>query len=308
MRSRLIRQARAVRHPLPLPPELEGQPFTVATASSAGVGRQRLRASDLRAPFHGVRTNFPLATPLDVARAYAARMPERQFFSHVTAAQLWDIPMPRALEQRRELDVSVGAPDHPPQAKGVNGHRLTRVRVVHRQGLRVTDPAQTWAQLASILSADDLVVAGDHLVRRKRPLSTLEEMRDAARMARRHRRKLTDALQSIRPKTDSPQETRLRLLLVAGGLPEPVVGHTVTTAAGFVATPDLAYVEARVAVEYLGSDHWTDPQVFADDIQRREALQAAGWRVVEVIADDLGRPPQLIARVGRAIAAGTIDG
>lgn len=303
MRSHRMQQARAVRHPLPLPPELEGQPFTVATASAAGVGRQRLRASDLRAPFHGVRTTFPLATPLDYARAYAARMTEHQFFSHVTAAQLWDIPMPRAFEQRRELDVSVIAPGYPPQAKGVIGHRVTRAKVVVRRGLRVADPAQTWAQLAGTLSVTDLVVAGDHLVRRKRPASTMDELRAVA-----NRNNLRAALQQIRPKTDSPQETRLRLLLVAGGLPEPAVGHTVTTAAGFVATPDLAYVEARVAIEYLGSDHWIDPQVFADDIQRREALQAAGWRVVEVIAADLGRPAQLIARVGRVIAAGKIAG
>ena len=303
MWSHRTRQARDVRRPLPLPPELGGDPFTVATAAAAGVGRQRLRAADLSAPFHGVRTPIPPTTPLELARAYAARMPEKQFFSHVTAAQLWNIPMPRILEQRRELDVSVVAPDHPPQAKGVIGHRLTRVTVVERRGLRVTDPAQTWAQLAATLSVTDLVVAGDHLVRRKRPASTMEGLRAVA-----NRKILRKALKAIRPRTDSPQETRLRLLLVVGGLPEPVVGHSVTTAAGFVATPDLAYVEAKVAVEYLGSDHWTDPRVFADDIQRREALQAAGWRVIEVIAADLGRPAQLIARVGRAIAAGTIDG
>lgn len=277
--------------------------FSVWDAYEAGISLRRLRARDLAAPFRGVRAISPLATPLDLARAYAARMTEHQFFSHVTAAQLWDIPMPRALEQRLELDVSVVEPAHPPQAKGVFGHRLARAKVVERRGLRVTDPAQTWAQLAGTLGVTDLVVAGDHLVKRKHPASAMEKLREAA-----NRKKLRAALTRIRPNTDSPQETRLRLLLVAGGLPEPLVGHTVTTAAGFVATPDLAYVEARVAVEYLGSDHWTDPRVFADDIQRREALQAAGWRVIEVIAADLGRPAQLLARVGRAIAAGTIDG
>lgn len=149
-----------------------------------------------------------------------------------------------------------------------------------------------------------MIVVGDHLVKRKRPCSTVHELRLAA-----NRPILREALRSIRPLTDSPQETRLRLLLIAGGLPEPVVGYTVTTEAGFVATPDLAYVDARVAVEYLGSDHWTNPQVFAEDIQRREGLQDAGWRVVEAIAADLShRNRALVARVARAIAAGTIGG
>jgi hypothetical protein len=294
-----------MRRPSPLPTELAGTPFTVAEAAAAGVGRQRLRASDLHAPFHGVRSSSPLATPLDLARAYAARMPEQQFFSHVTAAQLWDFPMPRALERRMQLDVSVVAPSHPPQMQGVSSHRLSSGRwVVERGGLRVVTPAIAWAQLAGTLSVTDLIVAGDHLVRRKRPHSTMEQLRAVA-----SRQILREALRSIRPCTDSPQETRLRLLLVAGGLPEPVVGYTVTTDAGFVATPDLAYVDVKVAIEYLGSDHWTNPRVFADDIQRRELLQAAGWRVIEVIAADLTHASAaLLARVVRATAAGTIDG
>lgn len=305
MRSLATRHTHRMRRPAPLPPELAGAPFTVAAAAAAGVGRQRLRASDLTAPFHGVRTTTPLETPLDAARAYATRMPEHQFFSHITAAQLWDFPMPRGLESRMQLDVSVVAPAHPPQVDGVTGHRLSvPTHVLERRGLRLVWPATAWAQLARTLSVADLIVAGDHLVRRKRPSATMAQLEAAA-----NGRRLREALRSIRPRTDSPQETRLRLLLVAGGLPEPVVGYTVTTDAGFVATPDLAYVEARVAIEYLGSDHWTNPHVFADDIQRRELLQAAGWRVVEVVAADLAHASSaLLARVAAAIAAGTIVG
>lgn len=294
-----------MRRPAPLPPELADSPFTVAMAMAAGVGRQRLRAPDLRAPFHGVRSSTPLTRPVELARAYAVRMPAQQFFSHITAAQLWDVPMSRALESRTRLDVSVMAPAHPPQLRGVSGHRLSApTDVVERSGLRVVAPAIAWAQLAGTLSVTELIVAGDHLLRRKRPASTMAQLEAAA-----NRPNLREALRSVRPRTDSPQETRLRLLLVADGLPEPVVAHTVTTDAGFVATPDLAYVKARVAIEYLGSDHWTDPRVFADDIQRRELLHAAEWRVVEVIATDLTRASgALVARVARAIAAGTIDG
>ena len=119
-----------------------------------------------------------------------------------------------------------------------------------------------------------------------------------ARGARRIRR----ALELVRPRTDSPQETRLRLLLVAHGLPEPVVQHTIIDSDGYFAcTPDLAYVDAKIAIEYEGSHHQTDPAVYADDIMRRELMEAAGWLVIRVIADHLRHPDRLANRVRRAL-------
>ncbi|MEP6478576.1 MAG: hypothetical protein ABJB03_04240 [Rhodoglobus sp.] len=131
-----------MRRPAPLPPELARDPFTVNAATTAGVGRQRLRAADLSTPFHGVRTSGSPGTPLELAQAYAVRMPERQFFSHVTAAQLWDFPMRPTLESRPQLDVSVVAPAHVPQVRGVTGHRLSSATgVVVRREVRVVAPA-----------------------------------------------------------------------------------------------------------------------------------------------------------------------
>jgi len=160
---------------------------------------------------------------------------------------------------------------------------------------------------------DDLVVAGDYLVRRKQPLATLEQLLEAATMATgRGIRALRDAVGQVRAGTDSPMETRLRLALVAGGLPEPVIGYAVTDEAGFVATPDLSSVEERIAIEYEGEKHWTDRRVFSEDIARRERLEDAGWQVIRVIAEHLGpSTPLLLRRVRRALdhrAAGNIAG
>ena len=53
------------------------------------------------------------------------------------------------------------------------------------------------------------------------------------------------------PRAESAMETRLRLLLVRGGLPAPAVGYPVADdRARIVATVDLAYPEALVAIEY----------------------------------------------------------
>ncbi len=159
--------------------------------------------------------------------------------------------------------------------------------------------------LAGVLSIDELVVAGDFLVRRKRPLSTLPLLREAvARMARmRGASRLRQAVQEVRPGTDSPPESRVRLVIVRSGLPEPTVGHTVIDTDGyFVGTPDLAYIPERIAIEYEGDGHRTDARVFRDDIARRELFEIAGWRVLRVTSDDLRDTVHLVERVRRLLA------
>jgi very-short-patch-repair endonuclease len=98
-------------------------------------------------------------------------------------------------------------------------------------------------------------------------------------------------------------ETRLRLLLIDAGLPEPVIGNTIFDWTGaFVGTPDLAYVAERIAIEYEGDGHRSDPAVFAEDIERRERMQEAGWYVIRVIKDHVFRKQAwLVDRVRRQL-------
>ncbi len=77
----------------PLPPPLGQRPFAVAEAAELGVPRSRLRAKDLVAPFHGVRS--PSSSDVDSLRAYAARMAPAERFTHTTAAELNGLRMPR---------------------------------------------------------------------------------------------------------------------------------------------------------------------------------------------------------------------
>jgi hypothetical protein len=177
--------------------------------------------------------------------------------------------------------------------RGIIGHRLwvtTSLRV--RGGLRIVSPARTFTQLAAVLSHEDLVIAGDFLVRRKNPLCIVDELRAAVASMSPARGALAVrlALPEVRMGTDSPMETRTRLMIVRAGLPEPVIGHTVRDENGdFLGSPDLAYLKERIAIEYQGSDHWTNPAVFADDIERRILFERAGWFVILVIADHIFR-------------------
>jgi len=235
-----------------LPRDLTGGAFSVTAAAASGVPRSRLRASDLVAPLRGVRAPVGAIDPI---AAVAVRLPPDALFSHLTAAAIYGFPLTRRMTDVADVHVSVPATSSAPRIRGVVAHRLSGRREIRTVGpYRVPPPAVVWTQLASLLSRgtvteSDLVVFGDYLLRRKRPLCTLHELAAAAESmgSARGARSVRRALGHVRADTDSPMETRLRLLLVEAGLPEPVVGHTIVDDDGyFVGTPDLAYVDAKM--------------------------------------------------------------
>jgi hypothetical protein len=288
----------------PLPESLRDTPFSVEDARELGVSAKRLRAHDLDAPFRSVRSRDVNWDDIDeVCRTYAVCLAPDQMFSHVTAARLHRMPLPYRLERRRAIDI--WAPEIQARAEGVIGHRSAPLARKYVRGLPVVSPARAWVQLGAILDHVSLVAAGDDLVRRKRPLSSLVELRSEIFASRGIRgiRRLRAAFADIREGTDSPMETRLRLLLVHSGLPEPIIGHSIHTAAGtFVGTPDLAYVREQIAIEYEGELHQSDPFVYAADIERRERMEAADWHVIRVIKSHLSRnPARLVDRVRRQL-------
>jgi hypothetical protein len=226
-----------------LPPAVPRPAFSSDQARELGVSKSRLRSSDLSAPFHGVRSTSDASTVEERCRQYLPRLRSSQFFSHSTAAGLLEIPLPRRIEADSRLHVSDRMSR--PRTAGVLGHRALETPTISFRGLPVTKPEWLLLELASILTVDELIVAGDGLVRRKRALSTLGQLQaTAVTLDGRNIRKVRTAIRDVRSGTDSPMETRLRLLLIRARLPEPVIGYTIRNANGdFVGTPDLCYVE-----------------------------------------------------------------
>jgi very-short-patch-repair endonuclease len=295
-------------HPRQLPPISRSASFTTEAAKLAGVPSSRLRRSDLVAPFHGVRraADDPPATLEERCRAYAKVMPAGMFFSHTTAAELYGVPVPPA--QRGRIHVSAPRPRRAPRAEGVIGHRVTiagwRPRLL--RGLPVPEPAEVLCELAGVLGHDDLVRAGDALVRRTDPLTTVGELRAA--VTRAHGRPgiatLRHAVPLIRARTDSPMETTLRLALVRAGLPEPAVNYRIELGSGGAAHLDLAYPHDGVAIEYDGDHHRTDERQYHIDGDRLWRIEAAGWRIVRLNRSHMaGNAAEAVARVRHALAS-----
>jgi hypothetical protein len=93
-------------------------------------------------------------------------------------------------------------------------------------------------------------------------------------------RLLREVLSLAEPLTESPMETRLRLVIVDAGLPRPIAQHDILDERGrFLARSDLAYPEALVPIEYEG-DHHRERAAFQRDVTRLNALHAMGWLVL----------------------------
>jgi Protein of unknown function (DUF559) len=126
----------------------------------------------------------------------------------------------------------------------------------------------------------------------------------AARPGSRGIRRLRSALKLVDGGAESPQESRVRLLLVAAGLPPPETQIEFTDEFGMARIRvDMGWREWRVAVEYDGVQHWSDRYQRSWDIERIALLDELGWAVVRVSAEMLSRPDVVVERVRRHLRA-----
>ncbi|MCA0145198.1 endonuclease domain-containing protein [Blastococcus sp. LR1] len=284
------------------PPELVGRVFR----GSAMVARGHLTPRELRSSaWTRVFRDVYACTSVDLthglrARAAATLVVPGAVVSGASAAALWGVDVADRADDV-ELTVPPGANVCRVPGIRVRRRELGDGAVVRRSGVCVTSGETTAVDLARHGTLEEAVIRIDRLVRaRAASLTGVRALAGSAtgRGCRQARRaaELADGL------AESPQETRLRLLLHASVLPRPVAQHVVRDARGFVARVDFGWPEARVAVEYEGLWHGETPQQVAADRRRLNRLTAAGWTVVFVTAADLHRPAELIARIVAALA------
>lgn len=278
--------------------------FTVEEALTRGLPYSRLRRADLTIPSRGIRHVVGSGSTLLDEVAPLTRLGSPDAASHATAARLWGIILPFRLEEDARLHLTRWMGTNRVRRPGVVGHRaaLEPRDVIEIYGASVTSPAWTWTDLASLLSLKELVAAGDSLLRRPdaprrdcelnlpNPLATLSQIADAVdrRGGSRGIRRAREALPLLRSGVDSGRESRLRLLIIEAGLPEPEVNQWVLDHHGRrVSRPDLMYRNLRIAIEYEGEHHLMDADQWHRDIQRDDRLRALGWTVLRLTKKDL---------------------
>ena len=90
--------------------------------------------------------------------------------SHLSAAALWGFPLPLALENPAVVLLTRDPGRRAVRYKNLVGHQqaLEPDGIVAEPWVRCTSRVRTWFDLAGILRLDDLVIAGDFLLRRRR--------------------------------------------------------------------------------------------------------------------------------------------
>lgn len=281
---------------------MEGLPFvfTRTEARSAGLTDKVLRGPRVQRVLHGAYVRAGVEVDLRVRALAALRLaPAGSVVARSTAAVLLGGIVPP--DHRIHLRVPHGQLRLPEVQARVRSGPQAQARV---GGIPVTTAEDTFLDLTGELSVVDLVVLGDSLVRRGR--TSPDELVAAA--SGRRGLQATVARRAaglVRAGVDSPMESRLRMLLVLAGLPEPVVNHIEYGTDGrWLRRFDLSYPDHRLAIEYDGRQHAESTRQWERDVARREELDTEGWRIVVVLANGVyGDPERTLERVLAAMRA-----
>lgn len=276
------------------------RPFTRDDAVRAGISSKVLRGSRFRRIFRDVYVAGEVRDDHRLRAEAALQLhPEGAWVSHLSAARLYGVAVP----DTSVVHISVTDAKHRRWRPGLKPHVAPpHTRSRRWRGLRISEPVRLFVELASILDLVDLVVAGDSLLKvfgmtAAQLRAELEETRDYWSPAARNAARL------VRDGVDSGMETRLRLLIVFAGLPEPTVNHVLRDRDGdIVVRFDLSYPTYRLIVEYDGRQHVDIIENWEHDNDRREYLDEMEWRVIKVRAHGIYVDPgSTVERVWRAL-------
>lgn len=277
------------------------RPFSRADARAAGLPLREL----LSKRYHKLLYDSYVSATVTIThelRAEAAvnASGSGAYVSHFTAAVLWGAVVP----ETPYLHVSVPRQEHRCRRQGVKAHASEgKPPPVRQRGLPVSSPAQTFIDLAEAgLTLVQLVVLGDSLVRAER-LEPDDLVTAAAAYAGKGAKLARRAARHVRAGVDSAMESRLRMLLVLAGLPEPTVNYIVRNADGRIWMRfDLYYAAYGLLVEYDGRQHAENSKQWLRDIARRERLDKMRLRLLIVTKDDFyDAPEQVLVRVRDAL-------
>jgi hypothetical protein len=222
-----------------------------------------------------------------------------------TAAQLQGLWLP---QREDPIHVATAVPE-------LAGRAMTRTRRpqfrAHRRelpdedrvvlnGISTLTLARTWRDVASVLSFADLVAAGDSALRAGATTADL-----AAVIARtrgfRGARNAKAALGLLDARSRSRPESHLRVAISGPDMPRFEVNVAVyRTEGGWLAEPDLSLEEAKLALEYQGSDHAGVTRM-RKDITRFTDMRRDTWLTLPYGPAEVFGQPFLIKPEIRAI-------
>lgn len=175
----------------------------------------------------------------------------------------------------------------PPPLLTVRADGLHAGEVVGVRGIAVTTAARTAFDIGRHTAGETVAVMRIDALMNRTSLdpAAIHAVAEAHRGVRGLSR-LRTVLSLVDSGAESPQETIARLALIRAGLPRPTTQVRIFDEFGvFVARVDMAYEGVKVAIEYDGEQHWTDPKIRQADIEKMYELNRLGWIVIRVSRD-----------------------
>lgn len=172
----------------------------------------------------------------------------------------------------------------PPKGILVRNERIDADEIVRVSELMVTSPARTAFDVARHLPRDSAVRHLDALAQ-----ATGVTIADVLPLVDRYPRarglpRARVALALMDGGAQSPQETRVRLILIDDGLPAPRTQIRVSDGVreAFI---DMGYDEPMVGLDYEGAHHADNRGQYVYDIGRAEFVERQGWHDIRVVAE-----------------------
>ena len=269
-----------------------GAAFPVRDSIKAGEGRKRYGGR--HSPFWGVRATKE-ATAEESFKALMKRLPDHAFAVGETAARLHGLPMPVGSDHDTVLAIpQIGVPKGKPKIRAYNissrQMTLQNSELTVQNGVRITTLERTWYDLSLLWDNPAFLAVTDYLVHVFRQPSSITKLEQQHLLHRGpgviQRQK---ALEWTAPRVDSPMESVLRFHLLQAGLPNPVCNPTVWIPDVGTLRPDLFFPETLLIIEYNGEYHGNQGMRQSDEMRKRR-LEAAGFKVITVVAQDLQNP------------------
>lgn len=283
-----------------IPQQLTKRPFSLREALACGVSLSSLKGKAWQRLGHELYCWIGLPNnPIAVLAAWQRRLPRAAVFGGATAAWLFGLD----LAPLDPIEVLV------PPRSGIRPQAGLRVRrseiaaedSVTIKGLRAASLHRSLPDIClERPGVEALVVVDMAVCAGLATTDSLERYCDSisGRAGSRRLRRLAAPAASA----ESPMETRLRWVLLQGGLPTPEVQTELRDADGrFIGRADLFYPAARLVIEYDGDTH---RDRLVDDNRRQNLLVRAGFQLLRFTASDTYRHPDVVlAQVRGALRA-----
>ncbi|HUR73624.1 MAG TPA: hypothetical protein VMZ00_05070 [Sporichthya sp.] len=290
------------------PAELLTGPFHRRDAYAAGLTDKQLRSPCWRRLFANVHVAASL--PLTDEMRFSAVMlaaPPGAVVTGLTAAWLMGVWSPRP-GTVLPLELGIRRED-----RNTSGSRVLTKRIVldavdvnEWNGVAISSPERTCFSLMARSSLVEAVVFADAFQH-----ADLVTQRGLFRFADErphwpHVRKVRVAVDLSRHESRSPGETRLRMVIVLGGLREPPIlnGPVYSENGELLGILDFLYFAPDFGIEYDGRYHDEASQHARDNIRENKLLAVGGIPLLRYGAHDVFRNPQRIEREVAAMLGG----